>query len=74
MKNYLEEHFERVLENRHDKRWTPKFVGCEAVAAAYPELLGITVISDPYVEPNSIELRTETGTLCAKLNCVRMPE
>lgn len=73
MKNYLEEHFSHLLENRFDTRWTPHFVGCEAVAAAYPEILGIAVAADPYVEPLSIELRTETGTLCAKLNRVRMP-
>lgn len=73
MKNYLEEHFSHIIENRYDKRWEPKFVGCETVAKAYPEILGIPVVPDPYVEPMSLELRTETGTLCAKLNCIRMP-
>lgn len=74
MKNYLEEYFSNILENRADKRWTPHFVGGEAMVPFYPELLGIPVTSDPYMEPLAIELRTETGTLCARLNKVRLPD
>lgn len=74
MKELLEQHFGHILTNRADKRWTPHFVGCPEVAAAYPEISGIAVTSDPYVEPQSLELRTETGTLCAKLNRIRLPD
>lgn len=71
MPTYLDNFFQNILDNRADTRWTPHFFACEDVVLNYPTILGIAVTADPYVEPLSVEMRTETGTLCAKLNRVR---
>lgn len=74
MQTHLDSFFQNIIDNRFDKRWQPHFFASENVAEWCQTILGIAVTADPYIEPNTVEMRTETGTLCAKLNGIRSPE
>jgi hypothetical protein len=67
MKEFLDEHFTRLLNNRGaNSGWTPSMHAHPDVAAAYPEIAGLTVVADEYIGPRTIELRTHTGKMMAE--------
>lgn len=74
MKQFLDEHFSGIIERRANKDWRPSLHANADVVAAYPEIAGMAVIEDKYVDPLTIELRAETGKLMASYSGVRIPK
>lgn len=67
MKEFLDAHFKRLLDNRGPNNgWTPSLHAHPDVAAAYPVVAGMQVTADEYIGPLTIELRTHTGKLMAE--------